>query len=59
MLLSLNLLKKYIDLPQGVTPQEIGEKLTMATVEVESVSGHGTVFHILFPLVRDDQETES
>ena len=30
-----------------------------ATVEVESVSGHGTVFHILFPLVRDDQETES
>src|SRR3989338_2810063 len=37
MLLSLNLLKKYVDLPPEVSPQAVAEKLTMATVEVEKV----------------------
>ncbi len=37
MLVSYNLLTKYVDLPKGVTPAEVAEKLTMATVEVESV----------------------
>ncbi|MDP2586737.1 MAG: phenylalanine--tRNA ligase subunit beta [Candidatus Komeilibacteria bacterium] len=37
MKISLNWLKEYIDLPKGVTPQELALKLTMATVEVEEV----------------------
>lgn len=37
MLLSLNLLKKYLDLPSTVTPAEIKFKLTSTTVEVERV----------------------
>ncbi len=36
MYLSLNWLKKYVNL-EGLTPEEIGLKLTMATAEVEEV----------------------
>ena len=36
MHLSLNWLKKYVDL-KGLTPEEIGLKLTMATAEVEGI----------------------
>lgn len=35
MKVSLNWLKKYLNLPVGVTPEEIALKLTMGTVEVE------------------------
>lgn len=37
MLLSFNLLKKYVELPENLSPQEVAERLTMATVEVEKV----------------------
>ncbi len=37
MLVSYNLLKKYVELHKKVTPHEVAEKLTMATVEVEKV----------------------
>lgn len=37
MLVSYNLLKKYVDLPDDVGPAEVAEKLTMSTVEVEGV----------------------
>ena len=38
MNISLNWLKQYIDLPKTVKPEELGLKLTMATVEVEEVT---------------------
>jgi len=37
MNISLNWIKQYIDLPKTVKPEELGLKLTMATVEVEEV----------------------
>ncbi|MDO8592262.1 MAG: phenylalanine--tRNA ligase subunit beta [bacterium] len=38
MLLSLNWLKEFVEIPKNLTPEELGEKLTMHTVEVEKVS---------------------
>ncbi len=37
MYLSLNWLKDYIDLPKSITPEELGNKLTLSTVEIDSV----------------------
>lgn len=37
MNISLNWIKQYLDLPKEVKPEELGLKLTMATVEVEEV----------------------
>ncbi|HHW94707.1 MAG TPA: phenylalanine--tRNA ligase subunit beta [Mogibacterium sp.] len=37
MKISFNLLKKYIDLPDNLTPEQIAYDLTMRTVEVEDV----------------------
>ena len=37
MKLSLNWIKKYVDLPVGLTPDELAYDLTMRTVEVEEV----------------------
>lgn len=37
MKVSLNLIKKYIDLPLNLTAQKIGYDLTLKTVEVESI----------------------
>jgi len=37
MLLSLNWLKKYVNLPKGLSAKKLAHDLTMATVEVESV----------------------
>lgn len=37
MLISLNWLKNYIDLPKGLSPQELGTKLILHTAEVESI----------------------
>ena len=41
MLLSLNILKKYLDFPGSVTPEEIRLALTKCTVEVERVVYQG------------------
>lgn len=38
MLLSLNWLKDFVKIPEGVTPEELGKKLTLHTVEVEKVT---------------------
>lgn len=37
MYLSLNWLKDYIDLPKSITPEELGNRLTLSTVEIDSV----------------------
>ena len=37
MLVSFNWLKQYVKLTDAVTPKEVGDKLTMSTVEVEGV----------------------
>ncbi|MFH0955802.1 MAG: phenylalanine--tRNA ligase subunit beta [Candidatus Falkowbacteria bacterium] len=37
MLLSLNWLKDFVDIPKEVSPDELGKKLTLHTVEVEKV----------------------
>ena len=44
MLLSLNWLKDYIDLPKNITPQKLADNLTMSTVEVESVQDQAKQF---------------
>ncbi len=41
MLLSLNLLKKYLDLPKEIKPKEIQLMLTKCTVEVEKTKDQG------------------
>ena len=45
MLVSLNLVKKYVDLPEDLTPQQIAYDLTMRTVEVEDVINTADKFH--------------
>jgi phenylalanyl-tRNA synthetase beta chain len=37
MFLSLNWLKDFIDIPKKITPEELGLRLTMHTVEIDSV----------------------
>ncbi len=37
MYLSLNWLKDFVDIPKKITPEELGLKLTMHTVEIDSV----------------------
>ena len=37
MLLSLNWLKDFIELPKGVAPEDLGSKMTQHIVEVESI----------------------
>lgn len=37
MLLSLNWLKDFIDIPKSISPRELGERLRLHTVEVEKV----------------------
>jgi phenylalanyl-tRNA synthetase beta chain len=41
MLISFNWLKKYVNLPDSVTPEEVAEKLKLATVEVEKIIKQG------------------
>ena len=41
MLVSYNWLKYYVDLPDSLTSEELGLKLTMTTVEVEGVEKQG------------------
>ena len=45
MKLSLNWIKKYIDLPDSITPKQIAYDLTLRTVEVESVENTAEKFH--------------
>ena len=42
MLILYNLLKRYVELPKEVTPEQVARDLTMATVEVESVKELGS-----------------
>ncbi len=45
MRVSLNLIKKYIDLPKDITNDKIAYDLTLRTVEVEKVENIGDKFH--------------
>lgn len=45
MRVSLNLVKKYIDLPKELTSKQIAYDLTLRTVEVESVENTSEKFH--------------
>lgn len=45
MKISLNLVKKFIDLPSELTPKQIAYDLTMRTVEVEDVVDTSLKFH--------------
>ena len=45
MNISLNFVKKYVDLPSDLTPSQIAYDLTMRTVEVESVINAAEKFH--------------
>lgn len=44
MVLSINWLKEFVKLPKNITAQEIGEKLTVHTVEVEGLLEQKTKF---------------
>jgi phenylalanyl-tRNA synthetase beta chain len=37
MLISIDWIKDFVQLPEGLTPKEVGEKFTLATAEVEDV----------------------
>lgn len=45
MRVSLNLVKKYIDIPKNITPKQIAYDLTLRTVEVESVEDVSEKYH--------------
>ncbi len=45
MRVSLNLIKKYIDIPKDITPNKIAYDLTLRTVEVESTETISEKFH--------------
>ena len=45
MRVSLNLVKKYIDIPENITPKQIAYDLTLRTVEVESVENVSEKYH--------------
>lgn len=44
MYLSINWLKDYVKLPKGMTPEELGRKLTLHTVEVEKIEDQAQKF---------------
>jgi phenylalanyl-tRNA synthetase beta chain len=41
MKISFNWLKQYVGLPDSISPKEVGEKLKLATVEVEEIISQG------------------
>jgi len=41
MKISFNWLKQYVNLPDSISPEEVGEKLKLATVEVEEIMSQG------------------
>ncbi|MEA3398624.1 MAG: phenylalanine--tRNA ligase subunit beta [Patescibacteria group bacterium] len=44
MYLSLDWLKDYVDIPRSITPEELGSRLTMHTVEIDSVKKQAEKF---------------
>ena len=44
MLISLNWLKDFIDIPRSISPEELGTKLTLHTVEIDSVESQAEKF---------------
>ncbi len=42
MYISINWIKDYVDLPEDISPQELGVRFTLATCEVEEVETTGT-----------------
>ncbi|MBN2652943.1 MAG: phenylalanine--tRNA ligase subunit beta [Spirochaetales bacterium] len=47
MLVSINWIKQYVDLPENITKQELGEKFTLATCEVEKVEAINQYFDLV------------
>ena len=45
MKVSLNWIKKYVDIPEKITPKQIAYDVTVRTVEVEDVIDTGAKFH--------------
>ena len=45
MKVSLNLIKKYVDLPKNITDKQIAYDMTLRTVEVENVEDTAAKFH--------------
>lgn len=45
MKISLNWIKKYVDIPESITPKQIAYDVTVRTVEVEDVIDTGSKFH--------------
>ncbi len=45
MKVSLNWIKKYVDIPEKITPKQIAYDVTVRTVEVEDVIDTGSKFH--------------
>ena len=43
MLISYNWLKQYINLPDSIDPEEVAQKLKLATVEVEGIEKQGAL----------------
>ena len=45
MKVSLNLIRKYVDLPEGLTDEQIAYDMTLRTVEVDEVENTAKKFH--------------
>ena len=45
MRVSLNLIKKYIDLPENITYEQMAHDMTLRTVEVEQVEDMSHRYH--------------
>lgn len=45
MRVSLNLIRKYVDLPKNITDEQIAYDMTLRTVEVDEVENIGAKFH--------------
>jgi phenylalanyl-tRNA synthetase beta chain len=57
MLISLNWLKTYISLPSKISPEEIAQKLTVHTVEVEKVESQAKRFdHVIVAKILEIQK---
>jgi len=50
MRVSLNWIKKYVDLPEDVSSSQIAYDLTLRTVEVESVEDTGDYVYMVLPI---------
>ena len=60
MLISYKWLKQYIDLPDSLTPQELGNSLTLSTVEVEGIHSQANVFeHIVVGVIKKVKKHEN